>query len=987
VPAVEELENRRTPTITLTNAFLVDVNDVALSAPPDKGESVSVEADWTTQGLPSNASYRVLVSVDGITLNSDPLSWGAGVAQSQSWSWFVGSWFAAPGTHNVSVTIDPTTYGSTSKSFNFTPVSAPDLPHKFITPLGGTPMKDWGVTEYVDVDPRSSFADYTGGSLTYDGHTGHDLAPANLGWMDAGLPVFAAAAGKVVAVADGNYDRNIVATDVPANYVEIDHGNGWHTLYYHLRSDTILVHVGDTVVAGQVLGLMGSSGYSAGAHLHFEVQHNGAVVEPEYDPNTFWVNPLPYQGTVSAVTDSGVTSSHAVLTTDLNAEERPVAANVFSQASGQELTAWFQAFTRATDQAEFKFYEPDGTPYTSLDDSFSPGASLEAYFYYDITLPANLPLGTWHVGIVLNGTEMARDSFQVTAGGAGSAHVSQGSTYVPNGRTTPIDFGTVSQGSAPPQLSFTISNLGSATLALSNLVLPSGFSLVSTFPSSIPVGGSATIKIQMSTSTAGTAAGMVQFSTNDPNVTAYNFDVKGTVSGGNTGEIHGQVFDDINGDGIENSSDGGLVGWTVSLINPASNAVLASTTTGYNGYYAFFNLAAGTYRVRQNPPPGWSQTNPNPADVSVGSSDVLASPFGVGTNLAASLLVSAPMKATVGTAFTITVTARDTLGNIATGYSGVVHFSSSAAGAILPSDATLTNGTGVFRVTFPAIGNFTVTARDTVTASITGGASVASIPGPVLVAQLGTQGLWEYTSTTGDKVQLTAANASLLVADSTGDLAAEFNGYGIWQYRAASGWQQLTRSDASLLVMDAQGDVTGEFLNYGVWQFVAGAGWKQLTPADATLLAAGAGGGVAGEFSGYGVWKYQPASGWQQLTRSDASLLVMDAQGDVTGEFNGYGVWQFVPSSGWKQLTASDATLLVAGSGGTVGGEFRGYGIWLYQPAAGWHQLNTVDATRLAVDMNGDTLGEFPAYGVWEYDPARGWFQVSASDALLLAAI
>src|SRR5262249_62414695 len=131
-----------------------------------------------------------------------------------------------------------------------------------------------------------------------------------------------------VAVQDGNYDRNRpMPTYPPANYVEIDHGNGWHTFYYHLRTDTILVHVGDTVVAGQVLGLAGSSGYSTAAHLHFEIQHNGDVVEPEYDPTTFWVSPLPYQGSLSNVVAAGVTSSHTALVTDQNAEERPLTAN------------------------------------------------------------------------------------------------------------------------------------------------------------------------------------------------------------------------------------------------------------------------------------------------------------------------------------------------------------------------------------------------------------------------------------------------------------------------------------------------------------------------------------------------------------------------------------------------------------------------------------------------------------------------------------
>jgi hypothetical protein len=726
---LEELEGRLTPTgnITLTNGVLVNASGNALTAPPDKGEEIFVEAFWNTQGLPSNASYRVSYNVDGVTLYTANFNFGAGVSGTQSWAWYLGGWYAAPGTHNVTVTVDPdqsvaeTTYGDNATSFSFTPVSAPDLPHKFITPLGGTPFQTWNFVNYVDVNPLSpAFNDYNGGSYAYDGHAGHDMTLGNFGTMDAGVPDLAAAAGTVIAVQDGNYDRNTVASNVPANYVILDHGNGWHTIYYHFRTNSILVHVGDTVVAGQVLGLAGSSGSSTLAHLHFEVQHNGDVVEEEYDKGTFWANPLPYQGTLSDVLGSSVTSSHVTATNDLNAEELPVAANVFSQAAGQEMTVWFQGNTRTNDAVAFKVYTPSGTEFPSLEFSFTASESHGGYWYYVTTLPANLAQGTWHVGVNINGTEITRDAFQVTGAGAGAAHLSQGSTYVRNGRTTPIDFGTVSQGGTAPQLTFTVSNLGSAALSLSNLVLPAGFSLVGSLPASLAVGASATFGIKMPTGTAASYAGIVQFTTSDPNAPTYAFDVKGTVSGGNTGALHGQVFNDLNADGIEEVADAGLMGWTVSLLNPADNSLLATTTTGFNGYYAFLNLAAGTYRVRETAPAGWSQSTANPADVSVGTADVLVSPFGVGMYAATHFAVSAPAAASAGTTFTFTVTALDQFNTPVLGYSATVHFTSSDGQAVLPVDSTLTNGTGTFSATLKTAGSQTITATDTVTTTATG---------------------------------------------------------------------------------------------------------------------------------------------------------------------------------------------------------------------------------------------------------------------------
>ncbi len=60
--------------------------------------------------------------------------------------------------------------------------------------------------------------------------------------------------------------------------VEVNHGNGYVTRYAHNRK--VLVKVGERVEKNQVLAEMGSSGRSTGPHVHFEVIHNGRVVNP-----------------------------------------------------------------------------------------------------------------------------------------------------------------------------------------------------------------------------------------------------------------------------------------------------------------------------------------------------------------------------------------------------------------------------------------------------------------------------------------------------------------------------------------------------------------------------------------------------------------------------------------------------------------------------------------------------------------------------------
>ena len=62
------------------------------------------------------------------------------------------------------------------------------------------------------------------------------------------------------------------------NCVIVQHDNNLSTLYGH--QSRILVKQGDTLMQGQVLGEVGSTGMSTGPHLHFEVRQNGTPVDP-----------------------------------------------------------------------------------------------------------------------------------------------------------------------------------------------------------------------------------------------------------------------------------------------------------------------------------------------------------------------------------------------------------------------------------------------------------------------------------------------------------------------------------------------------------------------------------------------------------------------------------------------------------------------------------------------------------------------------------
>jgi murein DD-endopeptidase MepM/ murein hydrolase activator NlpD len=96
-----------------------------------------------------------------------------------------------------------------------------------------------------------------------DWHPGIDVA------ADSGTPIVATATGVVVASGwNGGYGRQVV----------VDHGYGITTSYAH-NSENV-VSVGQTVKKGQLVAYMGSTGFSTGPHVHYEVQVNGTAVNP-----------------------------------------------------------------------------------------------------------------------------------------------------------------------------------------------------------------------------------------------------------------------------------------------------------------------------------------------------------------------------------------------------------------------------------------------------------------------------------------------------------------------------------------------------------------------------------------------------------------------------------------------------------------------------------------------------------------------------------
>jgi len=161
-------------------------------------------------------------------------------------------------------TIDPAVIGPENQLIESTVQEA--TPEKLWNGVFGTPASLYAESTYF-TSRYGSRRKYIGleSELTYEGfHTGLDFGGGT------GLPITAPAAGRVVLTTP-----NLV---VRGNATMIDHGWGVYSGFWH--QSEFQAQVGDMVEAGQIIGLVGDTGRSTGAHLHWELWVNGVQVDP-----------------------------------------------------------------------------------------------------------------------------------------------------------------------------------------------------------------------------------------------------------------------------------------------------------------------------------------------------------------------------------------------------------------------------------------------------------------------------------------------------------------------------------------------------------------------------------------------------------------------------------------------------------------------------------------------------------------------------------
>ncbi|MBD1815051.1 DUF4347 domain-containing protein, partial [Microcoleus sp. FACHB-DQ6] len=341
--------------------------------------------------------------------------------------------------------------------------------------------------------------------------------------------------------------------------------------------------IDDALVEGSETGTFTISTPSSGVTLGTTTTGNVAITDNDFPTVNLSVSPVTSTETGTPVITVTATASSAVV--------GPQTVNV--ALSG---TATADDFTGTIPDI---ITIPDGQTTSSFtvnvkDDALVEGSETGTF---TISTPSTgVTLGTTTTGNV--------DITDNDVTPLPEIQVLDGTTDIVDGSASTIDFGSALIG-ATLNKTFTVNNLGTAVLNLSNLTLPTGFSLVGTLPATVAAGASANLLLQVDTTVAGNKTGTLQFVNDDTDENPFDFPISATVTATPVPEI--QVLD-----GTTDIVDG--TASTIDFGSALIGATLNKTFTVNNLGTAVLNLSNLTL------PTGFSLVGTLPATVAAGAS-------------------------------------------------------------------------------------------------------------------------------------------------------------------------------------------------------------------------------------------------------------------------------------------------------------------------------------------------------------------------------
>lgn len=297
------------------------------------------------------------------------------------------------------------------------------------------------ISNYVDQNPAvpNLLLDWNCGARTYDSssgynHAGIDIFTWPFTWkkMDDNLvEVVAGAPGTIVYRNDGNFDRSCGFNNNNWNAIYIRHAENSVAGYGHMKNGSLNAKpVGSTVVAGEKLGIVGSSGNSTGPHLHFELYDSlGVLKDPFQGPcntmntQSWWASQEAYRASRlnRLSTQSAFPTFPACPTTETTFEK-----SVYRPGEVVYSVAYYRD-QQSGQQTQYSIIRPDGSAFQTWSHT-SPSTYSASYWSWSYGLPTNVPTGQWKFRAVYNGTTYEQN-FTVS----NSASVGGGVT-TPDGR-------------------------------------------------------------------------------------------------------------------------------------------------------------------------------------------------------------------------------------------------------------------------------------------------------------------------------------------------------------------------------------------------------------------------------------------------------------------------------------------------------------------------------------------------------------------------
>lgn len=288
---------------------------------------------------------------------------------------------------------------------------------RFVTPIEGVYGQDFIITNYVDWQFQG-ISDHKCGTKTYDGHQGTDFVIKSFAQMDSGVAVLAVDTGLVIAVVDGIFDRETVSdtTKGLGNYIGLKHSGDLFTYYAHLKINSPLVQLGDTVLPGQQIAEVASSGNSSDPHLHFELWYDSLLVIDPYagecgNTGTYWLDPIPYDDSYQ-LWESGLTP---IVPTLEQLKERPEQKTEFLIGVDSVISFWTLQYGLLDGAvSKIQWFTPSNVLWSEWSLPYDQDWWYH-YFWSYIDMPPTGFEGTWKVVYRVNGKVESAVNFEVAS--------------------------------------------------------------------------------------------------------------------------------------------------------------------------------------------------------------------------------------------------------------------------------------------------------------------------------------------------------------------------------------------------------------------------------------------------------------------------------------------------------------------------------------------------------------------------------------------